>query len=174
MRWYTTPPARKNQTGEAGVSVSTGRPEAAAVVWNWRDRATGFRKVTAGRVRLRGLLQAALAALLGSAILFFWSRAIGTAVLAIATIVAFSALASPLGLFAAIERLFLTLGHATGTLLTWILLVPVFYGFFVPFGRLMRRGRRDRLKRHLEADAETYWEPHAGPTAASTSHERQY
>ena len=78
------------------------------------------------------------------------------------------------GLIAAIERLFLALGHATGKLLTWMLLVPMFYGFFMPFGWLMRRGLRDRLKRHLEPDAETYWEPHAGPTAASISHERQY
>jgi hypothetical protein len=119
-------------------------------------------------------LQAAIAALVGAAMVSFWSRPIGTVVLTVASIVGISALASPLGLYAAIERLFLTLGRVTGRLLTWILLVPVFYGFFVPFGLLMRRGRRDRLQRRLEPDAPTYWEPHAGPTAASISHERQY
>jgi hypothetical protein len=119
-------------------------------------------------------LQAAVAALLGGAILFFWSRAIGTVVLAVASIVGLSALVSPLGLYAAIERLFLALGRATGRVLTWVLLVPVFYGFFAPFGSLLRRGRRDRLKRRLEPDAASYWEPHAGPTAGSSSQERQY
>jgi hypothetical protein len=125
-------------------------------------------------MRLKGLSQAALAALVGAAILSFWSRSIGTVVLSVATLVGVSALASPLGLYAAIERLFLALGRATGRLLSWVLLVPVFYGFFAPFGRLLRRGRRDRLKRQLEPDAQSYWEPHAGSTAASASFERQY
>ena len=155
-------------------SVSTGRPEAAAVVWDWRNRAAGVGGPAASRVRLRGLLQAVVAALFGGALFFFWSRTIGSVVLAVASLVGLSALASPLGLFAAIERLFLALGRATGRVLTWLLLVPVFYAFFAPFGQLLRRGRRDRLKRQLEPDAASYWEPHAGPTAASSSLERQY
>jgi hypothetical protein len=125
-------------------------------------------------MRTKGLVQAAVAALFGGALLVFWSKTIGSIVLAVASIVGLSALASPLGLYAAIERLFLALGRATGRVLTWVLLVPVFYGFFMPFGQLLRRGRRDRLKRRLEPDAATYWEPHEGPTAASPSLERQY
>jgi hypothetical protein len=151
-----------------------GRPEAAAVVWDWRNRATGSTGPGAARMRVQGLVQAAVAASFGGALFLFWSQTIGSIVLAVASIVGLSALASPLGLYAAIERLFLALGRATGRLLTWILLVPVFYAFFVPFGQLLRRGRRDRLKRQLEPDAGTYWEPHDGPTAASSSLERQY
>lgn len=157
--------------------MKAGRAEAAAVVWDWRERGkrtTGSTGKSAARARLRGLAQAAVAALFGAAILVFWSRTIGTVVLAVASIVCLSALVSPLGLYAAIERLFLWLGHATGRLLTWILLAPVFYGFFVPFGLLLRRGRRDRLQRRLAPDAPTYWEAHAGLTAASSSYEKQY
>jgi hypothetical protein len=151
-----------------------GRPEAAAVVWDWRNRATGSSGPGAARMRLQGLVQAEVAAGFGGVLFLFWSQTIGSIVLTVAGIVGFSALVSPLGLFAAIERLFLALGRATGRLLTWILLVPVFYGFFAPFGQLLRRGRRDRLKRRLEPEAATYWEPHEGPTAASSSLERQY
>jgi hypothetical protein len=49
-----------------------------------------------------------------------------------------------------------------------VLLVPLFVLFFLPFGLLARRGRRDRLGRFFDPDAPTYWkrrEP-AAPTLA--------
>ena len=70
--------------------------------------------------------------------------------------------------------MFLRLGHWTGIALAWLLLVPIFYLAFLPFGLLLRRGRRDRLRRRLDPDAVSYWEPHDGPTAASGSRDRQY
>lgn len=157
--------------------MKAGRVEAAAVVWDWQGKATRSASSAGGsaaRARRKGLVQAAVSALLGATLFAFWSQAIGTVVLTIASIVGLSALVSPLGLYAAIERLLLWLGHATGRLLTWLLLAPVFYGFFVPFGLLLRRGRRDRLKRRLDPDAPSYWEAHAGLTAASSSYEKQY
>jgi hypothetical protein len=50
--------------------------------------------------------------------------------------------------------------------------VPIFYLLFAPFGELLRRGRRDRLHRYFEPDAESYWEPHM--VIRSSSRERQY
>ena len=44
----------------------------------------------------------------------------------------------------------------------------------VLFGRLLRRGRRDRLQRRFEQDAPSYWEPHRGMRVASDSRRRQY
>ncbi len=110
----------------------------------------------------------------GSLVYLFWSTTIGTLVFCIASIVLFSALVSPLGLYAGVQGVFRTLGRWTGIALTWLMLVPVFYLFFLPFGASFRRGRRDRLKRYFERGAETYWEPHEGPTAGSESCERQY
>ena len=42
--------------------------------------------------------------------------------------------------------------------MTWIVMVPIFYGVFLPFGLLFRRGRRDRMKRYYDPDAQSYWE----------------
>jgi hypothetical protein len=110
----------------------------------------------------------------GAVLFAFWSRPIGTVVLVVGGTIGLSALASPTGLYAGIEGLFAALGRWTGRGLTWLLLVPLFYLFFLPFGLLLRRGRRDRLKRYFEQEAETYWEPHSGPTASSPWRTRQY
>jgi hypothetical protein len=63
-----------------------------------------------------------------------------------------------------------------GRLLTWVLLVPLFYAFFLPFGALLRRGRSDRLARRFDAGATSYWEPRESrrPTHASGQLDRQY
>ncbi len=158
------------------LRVREGRPEAAAVVWDWRGgRAEEVPEAESpARNRLLGTFQGLGAGVLGLLIHRFWSTTIATVVFCVAGVVLFSALVSPTGLYVGVQGLFRTLGRWTGTALTWILLVPVFYLFFLPFGALLRRGRRDRLKRYYERDAESYWEPHEGPTAASDSCERQY
>ena len=92
----------------------------------------------------------------------------------IAGFILLSALVSPTVVYAGIEKLFDSLGHLLGRAMTWLLMVPLFYLFFLPFGLLFRRGRRDRLRRYSERDAATYWERREGPTAASHSRERQY
>lgn len=109
---------------EPRSGIRPGRPEAAAVVWDWREAERRS--------------------------------------------------ASPAGVRAALQRLFAATGRAVGRALTWLFLVPLFYGFFLPFGWALRRGRRDRLCRRFEPDAASYWEPHAGPKAGSASHRRQY
>ncbi len=153
-----------------------GRPEAAAVIWDWRGAAAPepAPEESPGRNRLLGTVQGLVAGTLGLLVYNFWSTTIGTVIFCIAGIVLFSALVSPTGLYLGVQGVFRTLGRWTGIALTWILMVPVFYLFFLPFGALLRRGRRDRLKRYFERDAESYWEPHEGPTAASDSFERQY
>ena len=85
-----------------------------------------------------------------------------------------SVLVSPNGLYLGIERLFDLLGRLLGRGMTWLLLVPIFFLFFLPFGALLRRGRRDRLKRWFDPEADSYWEQHEGPTAGSPERARQY
>lgn len=95
-------------------------------------------------------------------------------VFVLATILLLSALLSPRGAYAFLERLFGAVARRMGDGLMWALLVPTYYLFFMPFGKVFRRGRNDRLKRILQPDSDTYWEPHEGPTSASTSHLDQY
>jgi hypothetical protein len=154
--------------------TTAGRPEAAAAIWSWEERPGTPHGETAGSARRRGLLRAIVVLAMGGLLFAFWSRTLGTVVLVVGGVIGFSALISPTGLYAGVEGLFVALGRWTGRGLTWLLLVPLFYLFFLPFGLLLRRGRRDRLKRYLEQDAESYWEPHSGATAASSSRMRQY
>lgn len=133
-----------------------GRAEAADTLWNWRG-ADATTDDSANSARRRGSLRGVIAI---AAAGLFWVLDTPTLAMIVATIGAvtlLSALASPLGLYAVIER---AIGRAAGLLgriTTVITLVPLFYLFFVPFGALFRRKRRDKLKRFYEPEADTYW-----------------
>jgi hypothetical protein len=121
---------------------------------------------------LIGSLQGLATAGVATALYLYWSQTVGTVVFCVAGTILFSALVSPTGLYRGVQALFTTLGNATGRALTWVMLVPLFYLFFLPFGLLLRRGRRDQLKRYFEADKPSYWEEHKEFSA--DDHERQF
>jgi hypothetical protein len=153
-----------------------GRPEAAAAIWDW-TRAAAARNdpaAEARRKRRQGAVRALVTAAAGAVLLLLSLRLPALLAFAAAGVLGVSALFAPLSLYAALERALLALGRRTGALLGWVLLVPVFYLFFAPFGRLLRRGRRDRLQRRLDPGAASYWEPHRGLRVASDSRRRQY
>lgn len=149
-----------------------GRPEAAAATWE-RGEQTSLPGPSAGRARLRGVLQGLAAAGLGAGVLWLWSP-LGGVVIGVGAVVTLAALSSPLGLYAAIERGLAALGRRTGTALTWIVMGATFYLVFLPFGLLLRRGRRDPMRRFFEAGATTYWEPRTAGRSASASRTRPY
>jgi len=95
-------------------------------------------------------------------------------VLSTAALILVSALFSPGGVYATLERMLVAIAQRLGRALTWVLMVLLFYLFFTPFGMVFRRGKRDSMKRFFDSEAETYWEPHEGLTAASSSHESQF
>lgn len=153
----------------------SGRAEAALVIWNWRDpQPDGPAPLSASRARVRGSFQAAIVAAIGGLLLWLGVRILASVMLGAAAIVLLAALTSPRGLYAVLDRMARAIGRRIGRALTWLLLVPLFYLFFLPFGLLFRRGRRDRLKRYFDSQAPTYWEAVEGPTAASSSHETQW
>jgi hypothetical protein len=153
----------------------SGRAEAALAIWSWRDpQPDGPAPPPASRERVRGSFQAAIVAAIGGLLLLLGVRTVAWVMLGAAAIVLFAALASPRGLYALLDRMTRAIGRRIGRALTWLLLVPLFYLFFLPFGLLFRRGRRDRLKRYFDSEAPTYWEALEGPTAASSSHETQW
>ena len=141
------------------------------VMWSWERESAAPEDKAPKWARLRGTLRALVAGAVGGVVFVFWSRTVGSVALGIATFVLLSALVSPNGLYDGIERLFVALGQATGRALAWLLLVPVFVVFFVPFGVLLRRGRRDRMQRFFDPDADSYWEPRQ---ARASSRRRLY
>ena len=77
---------------------------------------------------------------------------------------------SPNGAYAAIQRVVNAVAHAVGVALTFILMTPIFFLFFVPFRALGRRGRRDRLQRAFpHPEAPTFWIERAQQPTPETS-----
>jgi hypothetical protein len=149
-----------------------GRPQAAAAIWDWRgEQVHGPAQPSMSSVRIKAIVQSLVGFTVGSLIFFFWSRTVGSIALGIASVILFSGLVSPRGLYAGIQSLFEATGNVLGRIMTWVVMVPLFYLFFVPFGRIMRRGRRDQLKCFYEPDASSYWEPHKTLTAESREHQ---
>jgi hypothetical protein len=160
-------------TPETGESSESG--DAAPLDWGWGDvTVVAAPAPTPRQIRIRGTVQFLVGATVATLFYLYGPVAIAYAVYTFASLVLLSALTSPTGLYAGFDRLFHWTGRLVGRALTWALMVPLFYGVFLPFGKLFRRGARDRMRRHMEPDAATYWEPHSGNTAASTSHTRQY
>ena len=152
--------------------LKAGRPEAAEVIWSWREPLEKVSGPSASKARVAGTIQGGIGAGVAIAIYLLWSETVGTVVFCISATILFSALVSPLGLYSIIQGVFASLGNYTGRMLTWLTLVPLFYLFFLPFGLLLRRGRRDRMKRFFEPDEPSYWEPHKSFSPADR--ERQF
>jgi len=140
--------------------MNRGSPEASAAIWSWEDAgplAGGSTGPSTASIRIRGVIQGVVT--LGVAALFWYFDLPTMAMIAVGLAVIFSlaSLLSPHRAYAAIQRGNARLGKWIGDLLNWILLPSIFYLFFLPFGKLFRRGRRDALKRFYESDAESYW-----------------
>ena len=136
--------------------VVRGRPEAAAAIMPAIDRAASeaarVSKLQRGGV-LRGLV-----ALCAAGVLFFFGRWAASSVAAtLGSLTLGLAITSPTRGYAALTRAVERLGELIGTVLTWVLLAPVFFLFFVPFGLLTRRGGGDRIGRRFDRAATTYW-----------------
>lgn len=151
--------------------VTRGRPEAAAAIWQWRDRESAAHARIA-KLRRSGMLRALVAAIAAAVLYAFERPVIASIAIGLGSLTLVLALVSPGGAYAALERGVDRVGALIGAILTWVLLTPVFFLFFVPFGMLMRRGARDRLRRRFERDRATYWKARAPEDAGSL--ERPY
>lgn len=145
------------------ANQNPGSPEASAAIWEWQEtEAISSDEPTAGAMRLRGLIQSAVGLSIAGLFFYFGHQAMAMVVAGITSFILLIALISPLRAFRSIQRGFLSFGGLVGRGVSWIVLPAVFYLFFLPFGSLFRRARRDTLKRYYEPDADSYWEACAG------------
>jgi hypothetical protein len=144
------------------------------MIWDWRATKPRRNAAAPGKARQRGVLRGLGLAAVGALLFAFWSHVLGGIALGISAIVVLSALASPTGLYAAIERGLGALTHATGTGLTWVLMSVFFFGVVTPFGLIFRRGRHDAMRRYYEPDATTYWTARELGRSASIQRARQF
>ncbi|MCH9650243.1 MAG: hypothetical protein K0U98_18540 [Deltaproteobacteria bacterium] len=125
-------------------------------------------------LRRQGMLQGIIGAAIGVLIFLFWHRNMAFVVWTLSSLTVLTAILSPQGLYRRLLKAIEALGHVIGRVLTVVLLVPLYLLFFTPFGGLLRRGRRDRMKRWYEADAQTYWQPRDAPSKGLERYERQF
>jgi hypothetical protein len=131
---------------------------AGRIVWDWRGERRAREAAAATRsVRLRGVIAGAVGLVAGTLLFLFWSRILGIVALSIGGVTALSALVSPNGIHRQLNRAVGLMAFLVGTILTWLILVPVFYLVFFPFGLIARRGSRDPLERRRDPAAKTYW-----------------
>ncbi len=140
-----------------------GREDASASIW--RDPP----QPSAKRVRIRATIQWLVGLGIGALLYFVFHRPVLAIVACcIASFVFLLGVFSPLGAHAAVDRVFVGLGRVVGSVLTWLLLAPVFYLFLTPFGLLRRRGARDTLQRSFDASRKSYWTPREGEDRGPT------
>lgn len=136
--------------------VRPGLASAASAIWPWREEAA--RANARRRVLQRGGLLRGFVGLAAATVLFFVGRYVAaTVVVSISALTSLLALVSPTKGYAALSATVDMVGRWVGTLFTWVLLVPVFLLFFVPFGLIARRGVNDRLQRRIDRTRASYW-----------------
>ncbi len=137
------------------VGPERGRPAASASIWRWRD-ATEDRGRAASSQRRAGVIRA-LVGLTAGGLLYYFERPIVAGVAwSISGLTLVLALVSPLGAYAALDRLVARAGRGVGLVLTWLLLAPAYYLVLTPLAWAIRL-RRDPLRRTLEPERESYW-----------------
>lgn len=134
-----------------------GRPEAAAAIWRWKGAAAPAASLKAAALRREGVIRALVGAVVGGVLFALGLHRLAYVAWGISTLILLAALVSPAGAYAAIGRGLQAFGRLVGRVLAVLLLTPVFFLFFLPFGRLLRGGRRDRLERWFDRAAPTYW-----------------
>ena len=138
--------------------ASRGREEAAALMWNWQEKPDNRDADKTSVLRKKGMMQGGVGLVIAGIFFFVlkW-QIMAYVVTTIASITLLTALASPTGAYAAIERALTKFAAAVGVAVGWLVMMPIFLGFFVPFGLLFRRGKKDSMKRLFSPDEKTYW-----------------
>jgi hypothetical protein len=124
-------------------------------VWQWQETARGGSiKPSAAKA-----VMVLIAGLAVSALLFYLKHTTMAAVVCtISAVVFFCSRFLPKA-YATIENAGASLSRGAGLVLSWLLLVPVYYSFFT-FGRLSMKLRgKDPMARSLLEKAESYWLP---------------
>ncbi|MCO4762636.1 MAG: hypothetical protein KC502_14080 [Myxococcales bacterium] len=128
----------------------------------------------AAALRTKGALRA-LVGFVAAGLLGWLGHPIVAAVAAgISLLTLVLAIVSPLGGYRLMQRGIATAGRGAGIFIGWLTLVPVFLLFFVPFGIVFRRGRKDPMRRNMSSTAPTYWRTRTADTDALERRKRLF
>ncbi|HEX4964618.1 MAG TPA: hypothetical protein VF173_27645 [Thermoanaerobaculia bacterium] len=156
------------------------RPEAAAIAWNWRERA-GVASSADGRarearaLRIRGLVGGAIG-LAFAALLYFVGHKVKSAevVAGIAVLLAVLALVAPLTVFKKISHGLDVFARGVATAVTWVLMTILFYVVFLPIGLILRAGKKLAITKGADPRLSSYWISTEGQATPLESYRRQF
>ncbi len=143
-------------------------------VWNWRDsEGQGKEKSEAATLRRQAVIQALVMGVIGF-VLFQWigHHTFARVIWGLAGLILVLGLIAPAA-YRPIHRFGQWLGGAVGVLLTWVLLVPLYYLVFTPGALLLRLQGRDPMHRRLRDIKFTCWIPRTRQ-ATTESYDRQF
>jgi hypothetical protein len=150
------------------------RPSAASVVWNWRAGRDSDAQARHVYSRRQGAVHSFIGLVIAGILFVLGQRTLAMIAGSLATLSFLLAMISPAGLYTRLRHGVAQLGVWIGIALSWILLVPLFYLFFLPFGLLLRRGARDSMERNLDSTAMSYWKKRKEVTGVRSGYERQF
>jgi hypothetical protein len=144
-------------------------------IWRWREeRGSVHRRVAENAyLRRRAVIQFIVMAGVGALLYFLIGHhTVGLVVWGLALVILLFGLALP-KFYRPINKFGEWLGRAVGGLLTYLMLVPLFFLLFVPAALYLKLKKRDPMKRHGRDPNHTYWIPRRIP-AGKTSYQRQF
>jgi len=163
------------------TDLPAGSPAAAAAVWPWRAASSASaadvqrgQRARRNALRREGTIRALAGAAVGAVLFALGAVALARVAGIVSGLVLLAALASPGGLYAAIGRALAVVGQGVGRLLAIVFLTPVFFLFFLPFGKLLRSGHRDRLERFFDRRAPSYWHRRGDAARTKASFEKAF
>lgn len=147
--------------------------DASRLIWNWQEDPFRKKQINANKLRLKGIVQSICMVVVAILFFYFNHRVMAFSILVLSTIIGLSALFSPSGIFLFLDKGAKKIGVLLSTMIKWVLLPLIYYGFFVPFGKCCRKGNRDKMKRYYEVEAASYW---IGPSElpAENNREKQF
>jgi hypothetical protein len=128
----------------------------------------------AALARREGMIRGLVGGVIGTLIYFFWHGNLAVVVWSLAAFTFLAAALSPTGLYRKIQQVVEAIALGIGTLLTWVLLPLLFYGFCLPFGLLARRGMKDKLERWFDPRLPSYWKQRRDAERDASFYERQF
>jgi hypothetical protein len=145
------------------------------IVWNWRAAEDPLlhRNAERAELRRRALLQGSVMVAVGALVFFLLGhRTVGLVVWGLAVLVLGLGLAVPAA-YRPLNRFGEWLGRIVGALLTFLMLVPLFYLVFLPVSAFLRMKGHDPMSRGRREMNQTCWIPRRRPVATD-AYARQF
>lgn len=127
-------------------------------VWAWSSGKKAATRVTRKQRLIKASLQFGLMATVASFMFFRFNHRLAGAILYALSLVVLSGGLWFESVYRFFEKLTQMLARGVGLGLTWLLMVPLYYLFFLPGRIVLRLQGKDPLKRSFDKTAPTYWE----------------